>query len=331
MAEYIGIKGSTIQSFSSDPPAPIEGQVWYNSTSNVLKGFGQFISSGVWASGGALNSAKAYAAGFSPTTSLAVQAGGSPPVPVGTDTCETYDGSTWTEVNAINTARRSLPGVGTQTSGLIIAGYAGGDVANVESWNGTCWAEETAVTTARRQAPGFGASSTSALLTASTAQVNTEVWNGSTWTEVVDPNSGRGQAAGSGIATSGMYAGGGPTPGWLNAETWDGTSWTTVANLLTGRGEEPGSAGVSGTDALIFGGRTPAPSWADVTFTEYFDGTSWTELADMAYARIVPARSGMGAGSTGALAVGGITPPATEITAVEEWSLPGATKTFTAS
>ena len=37
MATYKGIQGFTIQNLSADPSNPIEGQVWYNSTSNVWK------------------------------------------------------------------------------------------------------------------------------------------------------------------------------------------------------------------------------------------------------------------------------------------------------
>jgi hypothetical protein len=37
MTTYKGIQGFTIQNLSADPSNPIEGQVWYNSTSNVWK------------------------------------------------------------------------------------------------------------------------------------------------------------------------------------------------------------------------------------------------------------------------------------------------------
>ena len=39
MATYITIKGIEIQSLASDPANPVEGQVWYNSTSATLKGY----------------------------------------------------------------------------------------------------------------------------------------------------------------------------------------------------------------------------------------------------------------------------------------------------
>jgi len=37
MAEYISEKGLQIPAVSSDPSNPVEGQIWYNTTSNVLK------------------------------------------------------------------------------------------------------------------------------------------------------------------------------------------------------------------------------------------------------------------------------------------------------
>jgi hypothetical protein len=38
MAEYINIKGQNIEVVASDPANPTIGQIWYNSTSNTLKG-----------------------------------------------------------------------------------------------------------------------------------------------------------------------------------------------------------------------------------------------------------------------------------------------------
>jgi hypothetical protein len=39
MAAYTGIQGQNILIVSSDPSNPTEGQIWYNSTSNLLKGY----------------------------------------------------------------------------------------------------------------------------------------------------------------------------------------------------------------------------------------------------------------------------------------------------
>ena len=39
MATYITIHGATIQVIAGDPANPVEGQVWYNSTADTLKGY----------------------------------------------------------------------------------------------------------------------------------------------------------------------------------------------------------------------------------------------------------------------------------------------------
>jgi hypothetical protein len=57
MTTYKGIQGFTIQNLSADPSNPIEGQVWYNSTSNVWK-VEELTTAGAWATGGNLNTAR---------------------------------------------------------------------------------------------------------------------------------------------------------------------------------------------------------------------------------------------------------------------------------
>ena len=39
MATYIVLKGITIPSLASDPANPVEGQVWFNTTSQTMKGY----------------------------------------------------------------------------------------------------------------------------------------------------------------------------------------------------------------------------------------------------------------------------------------------------
>jgi len=53
MTAYTGIQGQNILIVSSDPANPVEGQIWYNSTSNLLKGSVAAVST--WASSGAMN------------------------------------------------------------------------------------------------------------------------------------------------------------------------------------------------------------------------------------------------------------------------------------
>ena len=59
---------------------------------------------------------------------------------------ESWDGSSWTEVSDLNTARFAGGGFGIYTSALM----AGGDSdppqeANTEQWDGTSWTEITQI------------------------------------------------------------------------------------------------------------------------------------------------------------------------------------------
>jgi hypothetical protein len=72
----------------------------------------------------------------------------------------------------------------------------------------------------------------------------------------------------------------------------------------------------------MFGGQAAEPA-----FVELWNGSTWTEQADLATGRSSPVRAGS---SVSALAGGGGNVPG--VTAVtEEWSIPDAIKTFTAS
>ena len=45
------IRGTYIVSVTSDPPSPVNGQMWYNSTDKVIKGFTS-SPAGTWATSG---------------------------------------------------------------------------------------------------------------------------------------------------------------------------------------------------------------------------------------------------------------------------------------
>jgi hypothetical protein len=62
MAEYINIRGQSIEVVASDPANPTIGQIWYNSTSNTLKACG-VTTAGSWATGGSLPAAIQMLAG----------------------------------------------------------------------------------------------------------------------------------------------------------------------------------------------------------------------------------------------------------------------------
>ena len=69
-------------------------------------------------------------AGFGIQT-LALAAGGGPSITANT---EEYDGTSWTEVNNLATARQQLAGNGTGTAGLVYGGTTGSQTAATEEW-----------------------------------------------------------------------------------------------------------------------------------------------------------------------------------------------------
>jgi hypothetical protein len=333
MAEYIGIKGSTIQTIAGDPPAPGIGQIWYNSTATTLKAYGK-QGTGAWASGGNLNTARDAMGSAGASVSAALANGGDPTPGLIT---ETYNGTAWTEVGDSSNIRTQYGNSwnGTSTACIMARGAqpapAGGPIiAATESWDGTSWAALTAAPTAARGSTGAG-TSTAAVVAGGYYPSNVAVttcfeYNAPSWSTGGALNTARAWMPGGGSQTAAIIAGG-LNPGGVtaNVEEYDGTSWTETQNITTTRD----AMGMSGaqtaqTSAIVFGGRTPGPVWKDEA--EQWNGTSWTETGDLASARGI--LGGCGASSMTALAFGGGDP---KYTATEEFSVPDATKTFTAT
>jgi hypothetical protein len=106
MADYINIRGQSIEVVASDPANPTLGQIWYNSTSNTLKGLG-VTTAGSWATGNNMNTARSLLAGAG-TQTAALGFGGYTGT-ANTGATEEYDGSTWTtSPGSLNTARNSF-------------------------------------------------------------------------------------------------------------------------------------------------------------------------------------------------------------------------------
>jgi len=151
MANYRNIHGINIETVTSNPDNPANGQVWYNSTDQKLRGNAQ-STVGAWASGGNMNTArKDTVAGAGVQTAAIVFGGSTPPVSA---LAETYNGSSFTEVADLGTARNALGGAGTSTSAL---GFGGEPPrAETESWNGSSWTEVGDLNTARWGHAGAG-------------------------------------------------------------------------------------------------------------------------------------------------------------------------------
>jgi hypothetical protein len=105
MATYKEIKGTSIEVVSSDPSNPQLGQIWYNTTSQTLKG--EEFGAAAWSAGGNLGTARYYLTGEDAGTQTAGLAfGGSPgSSPFMTNSTEEYNGSSWTAGGNLGTTR----------------------------------------------------------------------------------------------------------------------------------------------------------------------------------------------------------------------------------
>ena len=202
-----------------------------------------------WATGTSVNSVR-YGGATSGTHTAALLAGGV------NDTAkvavtETWNGSSWTEVGDLNTARRAIGGIGISTAALATCGYAGAITNINESWNGSAWTETTDLNTSKTYRVGAGTQTAGIVAGGLPAGGNTETWNGSAWTEVNDMNTGRYAHAGGGTQTALLVYGGEPSR--AITEDWDGISWAEVADLNTGRDPYGQGTGTS-TNNLCIGG-----------------------------------------------------------------------------
>jgi len=307
------------------PPATAstlqEGDMWFNSSSSTLKGYGTAagIPAGTWASGASMNTARGragFATSEAPGHIALVYGGIAPPNVANT---EQYNGTSWTELNDINTTRNGFGGGGVSTAAIYSGGETTANSAKSELWDGSSWTESTDINTARRGTTGFAGTNTAAILASgytTTAVAITEQWNGSSWTEVADQNAAKFGRCGTGTTTAGILAGGNnPT---VLVETWDGSSWTEVGDLNTAR-EYGAISGTSGI-AIVAGG------YPSKTNVEAWNGTSWSEINDIAQQRY----QGMGNGNAAfGLICGGDVPPGSALT--EEFTAPATVSTVTTS
>jgi len=334
MATYYGTYGQKVQYLASDPSDPQIGQVWYNSTSAVLK-VRDATTVGTWAAGGNMNAARTDSAGFGTQTAGLVAGGYSGSPTNGEGITELYNGTSWTTSPAsLNTIRYTLKGTGSQTAGMATGGYNTAYSSAAETFNGTSWTTITSMPSVRAYHGMFGTQT--ALIGAAgyvppASTTNTSVsWNGSAWSAGGNLGTSRYAlaAASASPQTAGLVFGGETYPQsgvrLASTESYNGTSWTTVNSLNTAR-RSLGGSGIQ-TASLAFGGNNGPGA---IGATELWNGTSWTSNPT----GLATARSGLsGAGTqTVALAFGGNTGAYT--VATEEWTGPGTatTKTVTVS
>ena len=164
IAGYAPSFSTITEEWSIAPSIAQEGQVWYNSSTNVLKGFGA-QGTGAWASGGTMNDGRTYVGGLGTSQSAGMIVGGGPPAGLGGVKTESYDGTTWTEEGDMIGGRSDLGTSvgGSPTAALVFGGDGRSAIpaqpqtsALTESYNGTAWSEVNDLNTALRNVAGAG-------------------------------------------------------------------------------------------------------------------------------------------------------------------------------
>jgi len=178
----------------------------------------------------------------------------------------------WSSGGNLGTARRYMPGAGTQSAGLCMGGDTG-SISNVtEEYDGTSWSAGGNLGTARKQLAGAGTQSAGLCMGGDTGSVSnvTEEYDGTSWSAGGNLGTARKYLAGAGTQSAGLCMGGSDGSRSNVTEEYDGTSWSAGGNLGTARDTLAGAGTQSA--GLCMGGNDGSRS----NVTEEYDGTSWS-------------------------------------------------------
>ena len=221
------------------------------------------------------------------------------------------------------TAKSTWHRAGTMTAGLFCAGNSStGFTTTTEEWNGSGFSQGGAIGTALYSNTGFGtqtagASAAGRPTNPSSGDTNACFeYDGSTWTSVNAANLAARTRQSFGIQTAGAMVGGfqATTSTYTNAtEEYDGTNWTTVTAAPTNLS---GST-CMGTQTAAIVGVGGAPT--NVVTMLAYDGTNWTSSPSMNNARSGAGAGGTGATNTAGLVFGGSPYSPTAPATAEKW------------
>jgi hypothetical protein len=318
MATYYGTYGQKVQYLASDPSDPQIGQVWYNSTSAVLKV--REVTVNAWASAAGMPGGLSGMSGAGVSTSGIVWGGdngGS--YPSWPSASIEFNGTSWSAGGNYPIAGQFHATLGDSQATALGVGASLNNplVATVASYNGTAWTSGTDYPTAVARAAGAGTKTAGVVFGGGTGTAgygapyldSTNKYNGTSWTAsgnlpaVVSDN------RGAGTQTAALSVGGGYPSSVNTTNKYNGTSWTTSGNLNYSR--QAGGCGGVQTAAIYFGGYGPNP--AVETATELYNGSTWTTSGNLASSH--PGAAGFG---TAASAIYGGHYPG--VTTTEEWT-----------
>jgi hypothetical protein len=320
MSEYKGIKGFQVQTRIEDPENPIIGDFFYSSSAGRFKNISSGSGTGTFASGGNMNTARYRMQGGMGTYAAAFAVGGATPNKANV---ESYNGTSWTEVNDLPSIRADISAGGTATAGFALGGTPAPNTQTLE-WDGTNWTEGGAFPVGCARAGTFGSQTAFVAVGGASPSrspqdqsVNTLEYDGSSWTTSNNYPTILANGGGSGTLTAGII-GGGSTPADSNGQhscTYDGTNWTQVADMNNPHQEHGFAQQSTNASTLNYGG--PQPGGA--TNTEEWNGSAWTETNNLSTGR---SAGGSAGDINNALYFGGSSPALSPTTtaATEEWS-----------
>tara|TARA_Y100001937_G_scaffold70264_1_gene95672 strand:+ start:182 stop:2023 length:1842 start_codon:yes stop_codon:yes gene_type:complete len=248
-----------------------------------------------WASGGNINTARAFVNNGTVGTQTAGLIFGGESNPPNSDLANTeeYDGSSWSEQNDLNTARRDLGGCGIQTAALAFGGTSS-PAAVTELYDGSSWTTSPGTLNTGR-AGSVGAGTQTAALAIGGPSTVVESWDGSSWTNGPSLNFQLdGGAGASGISTDALIFGGRKPPGTTlvaSSEQWDGSTWVTTPDMSTARRELMGMG--TAQSGLACGGFTP-PSFSAATEEYNSNINAITSASLSSGGNLSTARNGLG-------------------------------------
>jgi hypothetical protein len=324
MSTYENLHGRRVNVVSSNPSNPKEGEVWYNSTLGLLKGY--VLSPATISSGGNMTLARSQLGGCGASQNSGVIFGGeAPSVPSITAKTEEYDGTSWSNGGDAPTGKSDMHSSGTQTAAL----WGGGSPTSSASYlyNGTSWTGTGAMTFANRDVYGGSAGTSTAALSIGgfispgNYSAVMQTFDGSSWTNIPQtfpsaPKTNTFSTAG--IQTACISAG----PGTDSLE-WNGSTWTSTNALATASNSGVHSGTVSGS--VLSGG---GPGYK--TTIQTWDGTNWSNSPlSLSTGRTQSTEAGT---ATASYIAGGADGSPTNSAATEEFNAAVvATKTLTTS
>ena len=328
MSTYENLYGRRVNVVSSNPSNPKEGEVWYNSTLGLLKGY--VLAPATVASAGNLNTKRTQMGSTGSLTAGLVFGGEIPASPYLTGATEEFDGSTFSNGGTCPATKSDMHSTGTQTAAL----WGGGSPSSSASYlyDGSSWTGTGAMPFSNRNTKGGGVGVQTAALQVggfiSPGNYSSVMctYDGSSWTNIPQtfPNGPlTGGMASCGTQTACLSTGGPPSS--TNSQSWDGSSWTTAGSLSIGRSAHNQQGTVSAANAIAGHPASPG-SYSTEILT--WDGSTWSTTSSTLSTGRAQA-GGFGAAAAAGVAGGAGGSPTPENTSEIFTDAAVATKTLT--